>query len=65
LFASPGQINAQVPFGLAGPVIMEVRRADASVDRQTVNLSPPAVLVVRENLTRESAPLLFHGSDFR
>jgi uncharacterized protein (TIGR03437 family) len=65
LFVSPGQINAQVPFGLAGPVMMEVRRADASVDRQTVHLSPRAVFVMRKNLTRESAPLLFHSSGFR
>jgi uncharacterized protein (TIGR03437 family) len=76
LFASSGQINAQVPFQLAAEtvirfypltasVIMEVRRPDASVDRQTVSLSPRAVFVLREDPTRQSAPLLFHASDFR
>ena len=74
LFVSPGQINAQVPFGLARTtgvfppttsVTMEIRRADASVDRQTVSLSPRAVLVLRESPARQSAPLLFHTHDFR
>jgi uncharacterized protein (TIGR03437 family) len=76
LFVSPEQINAQVPFGLSAEtvirfyppttsVIMEVRRPDASVDRQTVSLSPRAVFVLREDPIRQSAPLLFHASDFR
>jgi uncharacterized protein (TIGR03437 family) len=76
LFVSPDQINAQVPFGLAAEtvirfyppttsVIMEVRRPDKSVDRQTVSLSPRAVFVLREDSIRQSAPLLFHTSDFR
>jgi uncharacterized protein (TIGR03437 family) len=76
LFVSPGQINAQAPFGLASEtvvrfyppptsVIMEVRRPDARVDRQIVSVSPRAVFVLREDLTRQSAPLLFHTSDFR
>jgi len=75
LFVSPGQINAQVPFGLAranweavpptSSVMIEVRRADGTVDRQTVSLLPEAVLVLRENATRQSPPLLFHAGDFR
>jgi uncharacterized protein (TIGR03437 family) len=65
LFASPGQINAQAPFGLSGPVTMEVRRPDGSVDRQTVTFSPSAVFILRQNLTRQALPLLFHGSDQR
>ena len=39
LYVSPEQINAQVPFGLACPVTMEVRKYDGSVDRQTVTIS--------------------------
>ncbi|MBI2684678.1 MAG: hypothetical protein HYX27_00065 [Acidobacteria bacterium] len=74
LFVSPGQINAQVPFGLAPEteffppttsVTMEVRRADGSVDRQTVGISHSAVYILRENPTRQAAPLLFHTSDLR
>ncbi|MGH9722548.1 MAG: hypothetical protein ACRD8O_20240 [Bryobacteraceae bacterium] len=74
LYVSADQINAQAPFGLAPEtvgnpattsVILEVRRSDASLDRQTVSLSPRAAFVVRENLSRQSAPLLFHASDFR
>jgi uncharacterized protein (TIGR03437 family) len=74
LFVSPEQINAQVPFGLAPEtggnppttsVILEVRRSDASLDRQTVSLSPRSAFVLRENLSRQSAPLLFHAFDFR
>jgi uncharacterized protein (TIGR03437 family) len=74
LFVSPDQINVQVPFGLAaetkGPppttsVIMEVQRPDGSRDRQTVSLFPKAVIVLRENLARQAAPLLFHGNDFQ
>jgi uncharacterized protein (TIGR03437 family) len=75
LFVSPGQINAQVPFGLAranweaapptSSVMMEVRRADGTVNRQAVSLLPEAVVVLRENATRQSPPLLFHEGDFR
>jgi uncharacterized protein (TIGR03437 family) len=74
LFVSPGQINAQLPFGLASQigtypptasVLMEVHRADGSVDRQTVSVSPQAVVILRENLTRQSAPRLLHASDLR
>jgi uncharacterized protein (TIGR03437 family) len=65
LYVSPEQINAQVPFGLAGPVTMEVRKYDGSVDRQTVTISCRATFVLRENASRQSAPLLFHGSDLR
>ena len=74
LFVSPGQINAQIPYGLAPlmdtypattSVLMEVRRADGSVDRQTVGVSPQAVVILRENLTRPSAPRLVHASDLR
>ena len=65
LYVSPKQINAQVPFGLAGPVNMEVRRNDGSMDRQTVTISPRATFVLRESANRQSAPLLFHGSDLR
>jgi uncharacterized protein (TIGR03437 family) len=65
LYISPEQINAQVPFGLAGPVRMEVRKNDGSVDRQTVTISSRATFVLRENSNRQSAPLLFHGSDLR
>jgi len=46
-------------------VILEVRRSDESLDRQTVSLSPKAVFVLRENLDRQAAPLLFHAADFR
>jgi uncharacterized protein (TIGR03437 family) len=65
LYVSPEQINAQIPFGLAGPVALEVRRSDGSVDRQTVTISARATFVLRENASRQSAPLLFHGSDLR
>jgi len=65
LYVSAEQINAQVPFGLAGPVRMEVRKNDGSVDRQTVTISSRATFVLRENANRQSAPLLFHGSDLR
>ncbi|MGH9720797.1 MAG: hypothetical protein ACRD8O_11340 [Bryobacteraceae bacterium] len=65
LFASPGQINAQVPFGLTGAVSVEVRRADGTVDRQTKNLVLRWVVILRENSNRQAAPLLFHASDFR
>lgn len=67
LFASPDQINAQVPFGLTGAVAVEVRRADATVDRQTINLSPTGrgAFILRERPSRQAAPLLFHGSDSR
>ena len=65
LYVSAEQINAQVPFGLAGPVAMEVRKHDGSVDRQTVTISSRATFVLRENANRQSAPLLFHGSDLR
>jgi len=65
LYVSPKQINAQVPFGLAGPVTMEVRRNDGSVDRQTVTISCRAAFLLRENASRQSAPLLFQGSDLR
>jgi uncharacterized protein (TIGR03437 family) len=74
LFVSPEQINAQVPFGLAKAtgvsppttsVTMEIRRPDGSMDRQTVSLLPRAVLILRENATRQSAPLLFRTHDLR
>ena len=65
LYVSPEQINAQVPFGLTGPVRMEVRKNDGSVDRQAVTISSRATFVLRENANRQSAPLLFHGSDLR
>jgi uncharacterized protein (TIGR03437 family) len=65
LYVSPEQINAQVPFGLTGPVRMEVRKNDGSADRQTVTISSRATFVLRENANRQSVPLLFHGSDLR
>jgi uncharacterized protein (TIGR03437 family) len=73
-FVSQDQINAQVPFGLVPetgaflpttPVIMEVRRADGTSDRQVVGLLPKAAAILTENATRQSPPLLFHQSDFR
>jgi uncharacterized protein (TIGR03437 family) len=65
LFVSSNQINAQVPFGLKGPVSMKVRRTDATFDQQTVTVLPQAVVILRENPTRLSDPLLFHAIDFR
>jgi len=62
LFVSSGQINAQIPFGVGpGPVLLEVQRADGSVDRQTVDLAPQAPAILRAG----DAPQIFHADGVR
>ena len=62
LFVSRGQINAQIPFGVGpGPVVLEVQRADGSVDRQTVDLAIQAPAILRAG----DAPQIFHAVGMR
>jgi len=62
-FVSPGQMNAQVPFGLAeGPALVEVHSADRTSDRQTVQVEAFAPVILPGDY--RFAPMIFH-SDFR
>jgi len=63
-FISPGQINAQMPYGLSGPVQVRVRWTSGVSPAVTVNVAPRAPRFFTRSMDGKGDPILLHGADW-
>ena len=64
-FISPGQINAQMPYGLIGPVEVRVRWTTGVTPAVTVNVVPRAPRFFTRSMDGQGDPILLHGADWK
>jgi uncharacterized protein (TIGR03437 family) len=63
-YASPTQINFQVPFSINGAATLEVQRSGGSSDKQTVSVYLNRPFVLTEETSAGSRPLILHEDGF-